>query len=292
MLVRQPIVEVKGLCKAYLAARTMRQLLTQPWGRAKRMLALDHVSFSLEAGQVVGVLGLNGAGKTTLLKSLCNLLEPSRGRITIEGHTLPQSGAIARSIIGYVPSDERSFFWRLGGRANLQFFAGLYGLEPRAAQWRISSLLEQFGLSGRAEGHFANYSSGMRKRLAIVRGLLHDPRVLILDEPTNSLDMQWDRFLQGFVRQWVRAGSDRLVVWSTHRAEEVCNVCDHVIGLRTGRLVYTGDPAGALRWIAPDTDGNAIGSGACMATEVTLADSTTHCPVKARHTQAEVSNHE
>jgi ABC-2 type transport system ATP-binding protein len=224
--------------------QSLRDLLRRGCGASRGLRALDNVSFRWRAGQIAAVVGLNGAGKTTLLKSLADLLMPTSGRVIVAGHVLSREGLAARALIGYVPSDERSFFWRLSGRENLEFFAGLYGMGPREARSRIADLLEQFGLTGKAGGHFCNYSSGMRKRLAIVRGLLHGPRILILDEPTNSLDIQWDRSLRRFVQSWVAADPRRLVVWSTHRLEEVHELCRTVLVLRQGRVAYDGDPAG------------------------------------------------
>ncbi len=237
-------IETEHLTKDYPRLRPLRDVLRLRWGRSRCVRALDGVTLRLQAGQIVAVLGLNGAGKTTLLKSLADLLEPTSGRVMVAGRELPRAGMAARALIGYVPSDERSFFWRLSGGENLAFFAGLYGMAPRQAKRRIAELLDLFGLSGKAGGHFCNYSSGMRKRLAIVRGLLHEPRVLILDEPTNSLDIHWDRFLRRFVRQWVAADLRRLVVWSTHRMEEMREVCQTAVALQEGRLIYCGEPAG------------------------------------------------
>jgi len=237
-------IEAENLCKDYPRMRSLRDLLRCRRAGSRDLRALDRVSFRLPAGQIVAVVGLNGAGKTTLLKSLADLLVPTSGRVIAAGHVLPEDGMAARGLIGYVPSDERSFFWRLSGQENLEFFAGLYGMGPRQAKGRIAGLLAQFGLADKAGGHFCNYSSGMRKRLAIVRGLLHGPRILILDEPTNSLDIEWDRFLRRFAREWVAADPRRLVVWSTHRMEEVHELCRTVLVLRQGRLAYDGEPAG------------------------------------------------
>jgi ABC-2 type transport system ATP-binding protein len=236
MTAERPVIEVHDLCKDYPAARSLGGCLLRPWSAGRWVRALDEVSFSVSGGRIVAVVGLNGAGKTTLLKVLCNLLSPTSGRVRVAGYALPREGAAARAKIGFVPSDERSFFWRISARANLEFFAGLYDLPPRVASRRIDELLGSFGLDDRAGGHFRDYSSGMRKRLAIVRGLLHDPQVLILDEPTNSLDASWDRYLRDYVRQWVRRDRRRVVMWSTHRMEEVREVCDGVIGLVKGRL--------------------------------------------------------
>ncbi len=232
----EPIIEVRHLCKEYPAVRSLGDLVRWRAPAARRVEALKDVSFTVAAGRIAAVVGLNGAGKTTLLKILCNLLIPSSGDVRVAGHALSCDSPAVRTGIGYVPSDERSFFWRISARANLEFFAGLYHLPRRAAVRRIDALLEEFGLLGRAGGHFRDYSSGMRKRLAIVRALLHDPRVLVMDEPTNSLDPHWDRYLRRYVRDWARAGGQRAVVWSTHRMEEVGDVCDDVIQLVGGRL--------------------------------------------------------
>ncbi|HUW82183.1 MAG TPA: ABC transporter ATP-binding protein [Phycisphaerae bacterium] len=267
----KPIIEVEGLCKDYPVSTGARALLASLSMRRPLLRALDHVSFSLQPGHVVGLVGLNGAGKTTLIKSLCDLLEPSRGRVAIAGYILPQAAARVRAIIGYVPSDERSFFWRLTGRSNLEFFAGLYGLGAREARERTTRLLGEFGLTEKADLRFHNYSSGMRKRLAIVRGLLHSPRILLMDEPTNSLDVKWDRFLRRFVRHWVRSRPDRLVLWSTHRMEEMCDLCDAVIGLRQGRLVYWGDVQGAA-------DGIWMGDRSEADFRSPPGDGPRHCP--------------
>lgn len=229
-------IAVRQLCKDYPIAYSLGEVLRRPFARARRHRVLDCISFEITYGQVVGVVGLNGAGKTTLLKILCDLLSPDSGDVIVAGYSLPADGMSARSRIGYVPSDERSFFWRLSGRANLEFFASLYGLPAKIASTRIDELLDCFGLTNKADGFFRDYSSGMRKRLAITRGLLHDPQVLILDEPTNSLDPHWDRHLRDYISKWARDRQDRAVVWSTHRKDEISDICDSVLWLSKGRL--------------------------------------------------------
>ncbi len=237
MVMPEEIIKVEGVSKMYPAARGLAECLRRPWAAPRQVHALVDVSFTIPGGQIVAVVGLNGAGKTTLLKILCNLLLPTCGRVSVAGHALNHDRPAPRRMIGYVPSDERSFFWRISARANLEFFAALYHLPPRVARQRIDELLATFGLAGKAGGHFRDYSSGMRKRLAIIRGLLHDPQVIILDEPTNSLDTDWDLHLREFVRQWVRHDSRRVVVWSTHRMEEVAALCHRAIRLDRGRVV-------------------------------------------------------
>jgi ABC-2 type transport system ATP-binding protein len=231
------MIRVQNLCKEYLLARSLGDVLRHPWAGPRRIAALHEVSFEVSAGRIAAVVGLNGAGKTTLLKILCNLLLPSSGEVCVAGHPLDSEARAARSKIGFVPSDERSFFWRISARANLEFFAALYGMPPRGARRRIDELLHTFGLANKSGGHFRDYSSGMRKRLAVIRGLLHEPQVLVLDEPTNSLDAHWDHVLREYVRRWARGGPRRAVVWSTHRMDEVDSLCDQVLWLQEGRLV-------------------------------------------------------
>jgi len=230
------VVEVSHVCMEYPVRRSLGDVLVRPWRRAGVVRALQDVSFRVACGRIVAVVGLNGAGKTTLLKILCNLLLPTSGEVRVAGWTLTRAAEAARACIGFVPSDERSFFWRISARANLEFFAALYHVPPRVARRRIDALLDAFGLAGRDGGHFRDYSSGMRKRLAIIRALLHAPRVLILDEPTNSLDVHWDRYLRDYLRQWVCRRPGRAVIWSTHRMDEVADLCDGALHLDHGRL--------------------------------------------------------
>ena len=234
-------IEATEVCKDYPVYRSLADVLRRPFGRSRRFRALDRVSFHVEYGQIAAVVGLNGAGKTTLLKTLCNLLVPTTGKVYITGRSLARQAEAARLQIGFVPSDERSFFWRISARANLEFFAALHHVPPRIAKKRIDFLLDCFGLAGKEGGHFRDYSSGMRKRLAIIRGLVHEPSILILDEPTNSLDVHWDRYLREYVRKWVGRQNGRAVVWSTHRMNEVVDMCHCALYLEKGRLTHIED---------------------------------------------------
>ncbi len=239
---RESAITAVNLCKEYPVSRGLGDWLTRPWRHRGCVRALEDVSFRIDVGQVAGVVGLNGAGKTTLLKILCNLLLPTSGHVSVFGHDLKGSSEAVRACVGFVPSDERSFFWRISARANLEFFASLYHVPPRTARRRIDALLDTFGLTGKDGGHFRDYSSGMRKRLAIIRALVHEPRILVLDEPTNSLDVRWDRHLRDYVRDWTRGERGRAVVWSTHRMEEITDLCDRVLHLEHARLGVIDDP--------------------------------------------------
>ena len=148
-------------------------------------MALERVSFAIEEGETVALLGPNGAGKTTLLKIIATLLYVSSGRVLIHGHDVTGDPLRARRLIGLVTSDERSFYWRLTGRQNLAFFAALYRLPARTLADRVADLLDVTGLTEAADRSFHTYSSGMKQRLAIARGFLADPRIVMYDEPTR-----------------------------------------------------------------------------------------------------------
>lgn len=240
-----PAIAFNKVSKSYPLARGLSDWIRQPLA-ARREYALNEVTFQFHSGQVIGVIGHNGAGKTTLLKMLCDLLAPDAGEALVLGCRLPYHGRRLRARIGYVPSDERSFFWRLSGRANLEFFAGLYDVPSRVTRQRIEYLLDTFGLTGKAGGHFRDYSSGMRKRLAIIRALLHEPQMLVMDEPTNSLDPHWSQFLGEYIRQWAHRDANRLVIWSTHRLEEIPNVCDRTLHLKAGKVQFCGASQAAV----------------------------------------------
>nr|MBC8481488.1 ABC transporter ATP-binding protein [Planctomycetota bacterium] len=147
---------------------------------------------------------------------------------------------LSRRGIGYVSSDERSFFWRLSGRDNLLFFARLYGLTSKHGRARIEVLLKQFDFEKRADDLFKNYSAGMRKKVSIIRALMHQPSLLLLDEVTNSLDPESTAAVKKVIRQYVSAGQGRMAIWSTHRLEEMPEICDGFLIIDSGRIVSQG----------------------------------------------------
>jgi len=230
-----PAIEVENLTKDFTVERPLYRQLISPFGARRTVHALRDVSFSLEAGEILGVVGPNGAGKTTLLRILADLLEPDAGRVRLLGQDVKIRGR-ARADIGYVPSDERCFFWRLTGEENLHFFARLYGLPRVQAQSRITELLEFFSLQTKARQLFRDYSTGMRKKFALIRALVHRPRILLLDEATNSLDPPSTNKTISLVRQCVSAESGCACVWSTHRLEEIVELCDKLLVLDNGSV--------------------------------------------------------
>ena len=195
---------------------------------------LRSITFSAEEGEVLGILGRNGAGKTTLLKIIATIVAPDAGSIMVNGFDQGRPQGI-RSSIGLVTGNERSFYWRLTGRANLSFFASLFDIQPALAGKRIDELTELLGLTGDIDRPFDRFSAGMKQRLEIARALLHDPPVLLLDEPTKSLDPG----MAGTIGETVRRLAEhekRTILLVTHRLSEAVNLCDRVMLLDGGRI--------------------------------------------------------
>lgn len=201
--------------------------------------AVDQVSLTVPAQEVFGLLGPNGAGKTTLVKMLCTLITPTSGEARVCGHDLRAEQAVKASL-GLVTSDERSFYWRLSGRANLRFYAALHGLAPESVPPRITEVLDIVGLRTKADQPFRTYSTGMRQRLSIARALLHHPQILFLDEPTKGLDPTATRQLHTLIREDLIQRQEMTVFLTTHRLEEAEALCDRVGILHEGRILAAG----------------------------------------------------
>ncbi|MFT3926103.1 MAG: ABC transporter ATP-binding protein [Myxococcales bacterium] len=211
-------------------------------GRSERSVvqALQEVSMHVAAGEIFGLVGRNGYGKTTLIKCICALLEPSQGRLTVLGHDVVREAQAVRAVLGYVGADERSFYFRLSGRQNLEFFARLHGVSAERARVRIGMLAERFEITSLLERRFYEYSTGNRQRLAMVRALLHDPKLLVLDEPTRSLDAFAAGGLRRTLREWVREDAERSVLITSHNLEEVEQLSQRVGIMTRGRLSQCG----------------------------------------------------
>lgn len=212
---------------------------------ARPVRALADLSLRVEPGEVFGLLGPNGAGKTTLLKVLATLLLPSEGGARVDGADLVRQPGAVRRRVGLATGDERTFYWRLTGRENLEFFSGLRGLSPAAARRRAAAVLESVDLVEQADEIVGRYSTGMRQRLAIARALVGDPPVLLLDEPTRSLDPVAAARVQALIRRLSRE-EGRTVLLATHQLGEAAAACDRIGILVAGVLrdVLTPQAAG------------------------------------------------
>jgi ABC-2 type transport system ATP-binding protein len=235
----QPAIETHALTKRFRKLNTYRDLLLYPWRRADH-LAVDNISLRIEPGELFGILGQNGAGKTTLIKMLCTALRPSAGSATVAGHDLVRDARRVRAAIGLVSGEERSFYWRLTGRQNLEFFAALYHVPPAVARRRIDDLLRRVELADHADRPFRTYSTGMRQKLAIARGLLSEPQVLFMDEPTRSLDPISAQIVRRFVAEYIIGELGRTVILATHSMAEAEELCDRLALVRSGRVVAQG----------------------------------------------------
>ncbi len=181
------------------------------------------------------LVGSNGAGKSTLLRIVATTLLPDSGTGTVAGFPLERNGAEIRARSGVVLGDERAWYWRLSGRMNLEFFGALSGLDPDQASRRASEVLELVGLAAMADQPFSNYSTGMRLRLSLGRALIAAPRVLLLDEPTRSVDLQGRRDFHELLLKLARE-HDVAVLMATHDLEEAVELADRVMVLADGRI--------------------------------------------------------
>jgi ABC-2 type transport system ATP-binding protein len=238
------VIETGQLTKVYTQPQGWRRL-----ARAQPTTAVSDVSLTVAQGELFGLLGPNGAGKTTLVKMLSTLILPSSGAATVAGHALADGRAI-RAATGLVVSDERSFYWRISARRNLTFFAALHGLYGRAAAARVDAVLEAVDLQMVAERRFSNFSSGMRQRLAIARALLHQPRLLFLDEPTRSLDPVATQRLHALILRLMEE-QDMTVFLITHDLAEAEKLCGRVALMHQGRIRTVGAPGELRRHLQP-----------------------------------------
>jgi ABC-2 type transport system ATP-binding protein len=199
--------------------------------------ALSDLSLSVRAGEVFGLVGRNGQGKTTLIKSVCGLIEPSHGSVRVFGYDSVRDLRELKRRIGLVSADERSFYFRLTGRENLRFFGRLVGVAEAALAARIEALSQTFELTPVLDRAFQEYSTGNKQRLAIARALLSDPPLLLLDEPTRSLDPLSAEGLRNVIDAWAREGSGKTVVITTHNLAEIERLCGRVAILSRGKLI-------------------------------------------------------
>ena len=230
-----PAIELVGLTKKYVTHRgTFRRTRVEN-------VALAGIDLAIEPGELFGLLGPNGAGKTTTTKILTTLLLPDSGVARVLGlNVVTQTDAVRRRI-GFVFGGERGLYWRLSGLDNLRYFADLYRIPPSVSKRRIAELLERLGLSDRQRDKVEVYSRGMKQRLHLARGLLNDPEVLFLDEPTIGLDPVGARELRVLVRELADAG--KTIFLTTHYMFEADAICDRIAVIKRGAIVAQGTPS-------------------------------------------------
>jgi ABC-2 type transport system ATP-binding protein len=208
--------------------------LVKSYGAKK---AVDDVSFNVESGEIFGFLGPNGAGKTTTIKMIVGLLRPTTGSVKVGGYDLQSQALQAKAVCGYAP-DEPHLYPKLSARELLRFVGELYSLEPRQVAHRIDELLRLFDLAQAGDDLIDSYSHGMQQKTALAAALVHDPQVLILDEPTVGLDPKSARLIKDILRQLADRGA--AVFLSTHILEIAERMCDRIGIINAGKLVAEG----------------------------------------------------
>jgi ABC-2 type transport system ATP-binding protein len=220
---------------------------------------VDGISFEIEEGEIFSLLGPNGAGKTTTISMLCTLLSPTSGNALIGGHSVIREPMAVKRIIGVVPQ-EIALYDDLTARENLQFWGQMYGLSGKGLSGRVGRVLEQIGLADRAKDRVKTYSGGMKRRLNIGVGLLHEPRLLFMDEPTVGIDPQSRRAILDAVKDLNRQGMT--VLYTTHYMEEAQELSDRVGIIDHGKLIALGTQAELTRQVGQmDTLRLQIGEG-------------------------------
>lgn len=231
-----PIISVRDITMRFPIAKRYREWVLSPFKPRRVSTALRNVSLEIQPGDRVAIMGPNGAGKTTLLKLIGGLLFPTEGEILVNGANTMLDDAAGRKSVGFVFNEERSFFWRLSGAQNLEFFGALDNLSGPHLKDRVQHLLGLVGLQDAGDKPLSAYSSGMKQRLALARVLIADPTVLILDEPTRALDpVACDEMVQLILAD-IHTGSRKTLLIATHRPEEAMTLCNKVMVIDGGTL--------------------------------------------------------
>ena len=230
-----PVIELQNISKTFIERNWKTFLFRKP----RYTRALDGISLTVEKGEVMGLLGPNGAGKTTLIKILSTLVTPDEGMVKIAGHNLENCLEI-RKKIGLVSTNDRTFYWRLTGRDNLDFFATLYNIHGSAKKARINQVLELTKMQDKADFRFMAYSAGQKQRLSIARAMLSEPEILLLDEATSSLDPIAARRILNFTRKTLIQKEKKTVIWCTHDLNEADEICDRLTIMYQGKILHSG----------------------------------------------------
>ena len=220
------MIEVRGLRKSFTA-------------RGTEIRAVDGVSFAARDGEITGLLGPNGAGKTTTLRMLYTLMRPDAGQVLVDGFDPFERPGHVRRRLGVLP-DARGVYKRLTARENIQYFGRLHGIDDAVIDARVERLVAALAMHEFIDRRTEGFSQGQRTKTAIARALVHDPRNVLLDEPTNSLDVMTTRSLRQFLCALRTEG--RCVLLSSHIMQEVAALCDRIVVIAQGRVMAQGTP--------------------------------------------------
>ena len=237
------MIQIEGLEKRFARNVGHPALWRRILGRYRTVpvVAIDGLDLHVEQGRFFSLLGPNGAGKTSTVRVLCTLLLPDAGSCRVAGYDVATQQREVRRSIGVSIRGERSVYWKITGRQNLRYFAGLYGMRGEAVSRRIGEVTELVGLTGRIDDYVERYSMGMKQRLAIAVSLLHRPPVLLLDEPTIGLDPNGARALRGLLRDLCKE-EGVTIFYTTHYLHEAEELSDRLAIIHEGRKVLEGSP--------------------------------------------------
>lgn len=233
---RSPVVRVDAVTMRFPMPKRYREWVLSPFKPRRVCTALMNANLTILAGDRVALMGPNGAGKTTLLKLVGGLLFPAEGTITVNGHDTVRGNAAARKSVGFVFNEDRSFFWRLSGVQNLEFFGALDNLWGSDLRDRVRHFVRLVGLESAGDRAVSGYSSGMKQRLALARVLITEPDVLILDEPTRALDpIACDEMVELLLSE-IHHSLGKTLLIATHRIEEAMTLCNKVMVIDRGSV--------------------------------------------------------
>ncbi|MGY0505809.1 ABC transporter ATP-binding protein [Luteimonas sp. e5] len=222
-----------------ILAEHLRKTFPGKGRKAAPVIAVDDVSFTAHDGQITGLLGPNGAGKTTCMRMLYTLMKPETGRVLVDGMDVAREANAVRRALGVLP-DARGVYKRLTARENITYFGELHGLSAATIAERTALLADALQMEDFLDRQTEGFSQGQRTKTAIARALVHDPKNVILDEPTNGLDVMTTRGLRQFLRQLRAEG--RCVIFSSHIMQEVAALCDRIVIIAQGRVMAEGTP--------------------------------------------------
>lgn len=201
----------------------------------KNTTVVDNLSFSVDKGEIVGLLGENGAGKTTTLRMISTMLEITEGEIKVNEIDVKSNPESVRKEIGILFGGDVGLYDRLSGRENIRYFANLYGMSKKEADERIDSLAKSFGMEDYINKPVGKYSRGMKQKISIARSIVHNPSVMLFDEPTTGLDVSAARIVQDFILQC--KNENKVILFSSHSMKEVEKLCDRVVIINKGKLI-------------------------------------------------------
>jgi ABC-2 type transport system ATP-binding protein len=203
------------------------------------MYSLDNISFDIKKGEIFGLLGPNGAGKTTLISILCGLLKPTSGHFTIDNLTYGKNASEIKKIIGVVPQ-EYALYPTLTARENLLYFGSMYGLKGNDLKEKVLESLDFLGLLKFADKRIETFSGGMKRRINLIAGILHEPKVLFLDEPTVGVDVHSKNAIIGYLKQLNKKGTT--IIYTSHHLSEAQDFCSHIAIVDRGKIYAEGTP--------------------------------------------------